>query len=79
MATLIPNPTGGFSFGGIVRFEGLEQLGTDLTQAALVFRFDDGTSMRMSLPHSDLSALQSALANWLGRPPIEGEDTRTKH
>jgi hypothetical protein len=77
MPTLKPDKLGAFSFQGVVQFEEIESAGKD--SAVLVFRFDDGYSLRMTLSRSDLVALQTALAGWFNNDAAAKDELRTTH
>jgi len=77
MPTLKPNPEGGFSFQGVIRFDRLDTMGS--LSANLVFRFDDGYTLGMHLPRSDIVALHSAITDWLSKEPIAKDEPQSKH
>jgi hypothetical protein len=77
MPTFLPNPGGGYTIQNVIRFERLDSVGS--LSANLVFQFDDGNSLAMHLPRSDLVALHSALADWLKEEPVAKDEPRSKH
>lgn len=63
MSTMKPDSKGGFSFQGVTVFQRLDSRSNE--SANLVFRCDDGLSLGIPLPRSDLVLLHAALSDWL--------------